>query len=79
MAAWESEGSFRERVARDERITKFLDPAALHAPSTLTGSFIDPTPSSAAFLVRRGTSCATAGILCLTALCPRSEDCFPFL
>ena len=29
MAAWESEGSFRERVARDERITKFLDPAAL--------------------------------------------------
>ena len=29
MAAWESESSFRERVARDERITKFLDPAAL--------------------------------------------------
>ena len=29
MAAWESEGSFRERVARDERITKFLDSAAL--------------------------------------------------
>ena len=29
MTAWESEGSFRERVARDERITKFLDPAAL--------------------------------------------------
>jgi adenylosuccinate lyase len=29
MAAWESEGSFRERVARDERITKFLQPAAL--------------------------------------------------
>ena len=29
MAAWESEGSFRERVARDQRITKFLDPAAL--------------------------------------------------
>jgi adenylosuccinate lyase len=29
MAAWESEGSFRERVARDERITKFLAPAAL--------------------------------------------------
>ncbi len=29
MAAWESEGSFRERVAGDERITKFLDSAAL--------------------------------------------------
>jgi len=29
MAAWESEASFRERVARDERITRFLDPAAL--------------------------------------------------
>ncbi len=29
MAAWESEGSFRQRVAGDQRITKFLDPAAL--------------------------------------------------
>jgi adenylosuccinate lyase len=29
MAAWESDSSFRERVGRDERITKFLDPAAL--------------------------------------------------
>jgi adenylosuccinate lyase len=29
MAAWESDGNFRERVAKDERITKFLDPAAL--------------------------------------------------
>ena len=29
MAAWESESSFRERVAADPRITKFLDAAAL--------------------------------------------------
>ncbi len=29
MAAWESETSFRERVAKDARITKFLDAAAL--------------------------------------------------
>jgi adenylosuccinate lyase len=29
MAAWESDSSFRERVARDTRITKFLDSAAL--------------------------------------------------
>jgi adenylosuccinate lyase len=29
MAAWESESSFRDRVANDTRITKFLDPAAL--------------------------------------------------
>ena len=29
MAAWESDSSFRERVARDARITKFLDPAKL--------------------------------------------------
>ena len=29
MAAWESATSFRERVARDERITKFLDPPAV--------------------------------------------------
>ncbi len=29
MAAWEADSSFRERVARDARITKFLDPAAL--------------------------------------------------
>jgi adenylosuccinate lyase len=29
MAAWESDSSFRERVARDARITKFLDAAAL--------------------------------------------------
>ena len=29
MAAWESESSFRDRVAGDARITKFLDPAAL--------------------------------------------------
>lgn len=29
MAAWETESSFRERVARDARITKFLDGAAL--------------------------------------------------
>jgi adenylosuccinate lyase len=29
MAAWESDSSFRERVAADERITKFLAPAAL--------------------------------------------------
>ena len=29
MAAWEGDSSFRERVARDARITKFLDPAAL--------------------------------------------------
>jgi adenylosuccinate lyase len=29
MAAWESDSSFRERVARDTRITKFLDAAAL--------------------------------------------------
>ena len=29
MAAWESDGSFRERVAADPRITKFLAPAAL--------------------------------------------------
>ena len=29
MAAWESDSSFRERVARDVRITKFLDAARL--------------------------------------------------
>jgi adenylosuccinate lyase len=29
MAAWESETSFRERVAKDERIAKFLDAKAL--------------------------------------------------
>ena len=29
MAAWESDSSFRERAARDTRITKFLDAAAL--------------------------------------------------
>jgi adenylosuccinate lyase len=29
MAAWESDSSFRESVARDTRITKFLDAAAL--------------------------------------------------
>jgi adenylosuccinate lyase len=29
MAAWEADSSFRERVARDTRITKFLDAAAL--------------------------------------------------
>jgi adenylosuccinate lyase len=29
MIAWESDGNFRERVAKDERITKYLDPAAL--------------------------------------------------
>jgi hypothetical protein len=29
MAAWESETSFRARVATDARITKFLAPAAL--------------------------------------------------
>jgi adenylosuccinate lyase len=29
MAAWESETSFRERVAADARITKYLAPAAL--------------------------------------------------
>ncbi len=29
MAAWESDSSFRERVERDTRITKFLDAAAL--------------------------------------------------
>jgi adenylosuccinate lyase len=29
MAAWESDSSFRERVARDARITKFLDAASL--------------------------------------------------
>ena len=29
MAAWEAEGNFRERVAADARITKYLDQAAL--------------------------------------------------
>ena len=29
MAAWESESSFRDRVAKDSRITKYLDAAAL--------------------------------------------------
>jgi adenylosuccinate lyase len=29
MAAWESDGSFRERVANDARIAKFMDKAAL--------------------------------------------------
>jgi adenylosuccinate lyase len=29
MAAWESETSFRDRVARDARITKFLSPDEL--------------------------------------------------
>jgi adenylosuccinate lyase len=29
MAAWEADSSFRQRVARDARITKFLDPAGL--------------------------------------------------
>ncbi len=31
MAAWESDTSFRERVARDARITKFLNAAASRA------------------------------------------------
>jgi adenylosuccinate lyase len=29
MAAWEAESSFRDRVAADARITKFLDAAAV--------------------------------------------------
>ena len=29
MAAWESDSSFRERVAADKRITKYLDAKAL--------------------------------------------------
>jgi adenylosuccinate lyase len=29
MAAWETESSFRDRVAKDTRITKYLDAAAL--------------------------------------------------
>ena len=29
MAAWETESSFRDRVANDQRVTKFLDEAAL--------------------------------------------------
>ncbi len=29
MAAWEPESSFRDRVARDARVTKYLDAAAL--------------------------------------------------
>src|SRR5450432_3337612 len=29
MAAWESDSSFRDRVANDPRITKYMDPAAL--------------------------------------------------
>jgi adenylosuccinate lyase len=29
MAAWETESSFRDRVAQDGRITKYLDAAAL--------------------------------------------------
>ena len=29
MAAWESDTSFRERVAADKRITKYLDSKAL--------------------------------------------------
>lgn len=29
MAAWDGDSSFRERVAKDPRITKYLDPAAL--------------------------------------------------
>jgi adenylosuccinate lyase len=29
MAAWETESSFRERVAKDSRVTKYLDAAAL--------------------------------------------------
>ncbi len=29
MAAWESDGSFQDRVSRDERITKYLDAKAL--------------------------------------------------
>jgi len=29
MAAWETESSFRDRVAADARITKFLDAATL--------------------------------------------------
>jgi adenylosuccinate lyase len=29
MAAWESESSFRDRLAADKRVTKYLDAAAL--------------------------------------------------
>ena len=29
MAAWESDSSFRERIAKDSRIAKFLDAEAL--------------------------------------------------
>ena len=29
MAAWESDTSFRERVAKDQRVAKYLDPKAL--------------------------------------------------
>jgi len=29
MAAWESESSFRDRIAADARITRFLDAAAI--------------------------------------------------
>jgi adenylosuccinate lyase len=29
MAAWQTDSSFRDRVAADSRVTKFLDAAAL--------------------------------------------------
>jgi adenylosuccinate lyase len=59
MAAWETESSFRDRVAKDTRITKYLDAAALahtfdlkrqlrHVDAIFTRVFGEPTGSGSA-------------------------------
>jgi adenylosuccinate lyase len=58
MAAWESESSFRDRVAKDSRITKYLDAATLahtfdlkrqlrHVDAIFARVFSEPTSGSA--------------------------------
>ena len=58
MAAWETESSFRDRVAKDSRITKYLDAAALahtfdlkrqlrHVDAIFKRVFVEPASGSA--------------------------------
>jgi adenylosuccinate lyase len=58
MAAWETESSFRDRVAKDSRITKYLDAAALahtfdlkrqlrHVDAIFARVFSEPTSGTA--------------------------------
>ena len=50
MAAWESETNFRDRVATDVRITKYLDSNALAHTLISSASFVTSTRSSTASL-----------------------------